>query len=67
MYSGGPPSQPLCLSSGESALLADIRARLSIEAERTVHDAWLVRIGQQDTRQTAAPPARAAGADIVLF
>lgn len=63
----GPPSQPLCLSSGESALLADIRARLSIEAERTVHDAWLVRIGQQDARQTAAPPARAAGADIVLF
>ena len=61
------PLHPLSLSSAESDLLANIRSQLSIEAERTVHDAWLVRIGQDVSKDPAAAKVGSMGFDIVLF
>lgn len=61
------PLQPLVLTPDENRVLVGLRATLSIEAERKVHDAWLSMIGQ--TAQEAPAPAEASGSgmDIVLF
>ena len=58
---------PLNVSPCESEMLAELRSRLSIEAERVVHDAWLARIGQAPRQDAIAPATGTSGLDIVLF